>query len=367
MKKKLHIWCPNFNTFGGGIESFTKELLLSLNKKKYSISIISKNDSKPHFKKFKNILILKLINFFKLIIFVANILLKIFMEKPKLILSAHSNFSVLALLIKILFKIPYIVVAHGVEINPKLSKFQLMALNNSKKILSVSRWTQSKLLKLGININKITIIGNTASEKTFHPNHSTKHLRNIYKIKSNDKIILTVARLNKIEKYKGYDLIIKTIAKLIKKFKNIKYLIVGSGDDIERIKILIQKLKLKKSVILCGFVPSTQLPSYYCLADIFALPSTGEGFGIVFLESMLSGTPVIGGNKDGSIDAINDGYLGKLVNPNKLSSIADAISSMLNKNGPKFWFVRSKLRRACLKLHGRDVFAKKIGFLMNNI
>lgn len=367
MKKKIHIWCPNFRTFGGGIGSFTRQLYVSLDKKKNIISVISKNDLKLDLDKNQNIITFQLTKFFKLIVFLSRIILKFFIQKPQLVITTHIHFSVLAYLAKILFKIKYVIVAHGLEINSRISKFQLIALNNSEKIISVSRWTQNRLLQLGVNINKIVIIGNTAPEKIFHPKYSTKNLRYFYKIKSNEKIILTVSRLDKMEKYKGYDFIIKAMVKLIKKFKNIKYLIVGGGNDQERIKILIKKLKLEKSILLCGFVPDNKLPYYYCLADVFALPSTGEGFGIVFLESMLSGTPVVGGNKDGSIDAISDGYLGKLINPNNLSSIVDAISSMLNKNGPKFWFVKNQLRKACLKLHGRDVFTKKINFLISSL
>jgi glycosyltransferase involved in cell wall biosynthesis len=367
MKKKIHIWCPNFRTFGGGIGSFTKQLYVSLDKKKNIISVISKNDLMLDLDKNQNVIIFQLIKFFKLIVFVSRIILKFFTQKPELIITTHINFSVFAYLAKILFKIQYIVVAHGLEINSRISKFQLIALNNSEKIISVSRWTQNRLLQLGININKIVIIGNTASEKIFHPKYSTKNLRYFYKIKSNEKIILTVSRLDKMEKHKGYDLIIKAMEKLTKKFKNIRYLIVGGGDDQKRIKILIKKLKLEKSILLCGFVPDNKLPYYYCLADVFALPSTGEGFGIVFLESMLSGTPVVGGNKDGSIDALNNGHLGLLVKPKNIQSITLGLIKILKKSGPKFWFSPKKLRKACLKIHSRDVFEKKINYQINNI
>ena len=367
MKKKIHIWCPNFRTFGGGIGSFTKQLHDSIDRKKNIISVISKNDLKTRFDNNQNILIFQLEKFFKLIVFISRIILKFFTQKPELIITTHIHFSVLAYLTKILFKIQYIVVAHGLEINSRISKFQLVALNNSEKIISVSRWTQNRLLKLGININKIVIIGNAVPKKIFHPKYSTKNLKYFYKIKSNEKIILTVSRLDKKEKYKGYDLIIKAMVKLIKKFKNIRYLIVGGGDDQERIKILIRKLKLEKSILLCGFVTDNKLPYYYCLADIFALPSTGEGFGIVFLESMLSGTPVISGNKDGSVDAIQNGYLGKLVNPCKVASITQGITDLLKKKGPKFWYSPKKLRKACLFFHNSKIFSKKINYEINNI
>jgi glycosyltransferase involved in cell wall biosynthesis len=368
MEKKIHIWCPNFKTFGGGIGTFTKELVYSLKKNKASsISVISKNDINLNFKSIKFILILKILDLIKLILFILKIFYKTITDKPDLIIITHINFVLIANSIKILFKIPYILTAHGIEIKSKPSKFKLLSINNSEKILVVSRWTQNKLFKLGIKKNKISIIGNTASEKIFKINNFKKKLRDNYKIHSSDKIILTVARLEKNEQYKGYDKIIKAIPKIIKKFNNIRYLIVGDGNDRERIEILINKLKINKHVKLCGFISDKELPAYYCMADIFALPSTGEGFGIVFIESMLSGTPVIAGNKDGSVDAIQNGYLGKLVNPHKITSITQGIIDLLKKKGPKFWFSPKKLRKACLFFHSTKIFSEKINYEIDNI
>lgn len=368
MNNRIQIWCPNFQTFGGGIGTFTRELVYALKKNNaHSISVISKNDIKFNYKKIKSILFLKLLDSIILIIFFLKIFYKILTNKPTLIISTHINFAFIANIIKKLFKVPYILIAHGIEIKPNFSKYKLNAINNSDKILATSKWTQNKILKLGVKIKKISIIGNTASETVFNINNDNKKLKKSYKILSKDKIILTVARLDKNEKYKGYDKIIKSIPIIIKKFKNIKYLIVGEGDDKKRIEFLINKLKINEYVKLCGFIPDDQLPSYYCLADVFALPSTGEGFGIVFIESMLSGTPIIAGNKDGSVDATNDGYLGKLVNPYKINSITLGLLDLLKKRGPKFWFSPKKLREACLKIHSRDIFKKKINYQINNI
>jgi glycosyltransferase involved in cell wall biosynthesis len=368
MKKKIDIWCPNFKTFGGGIGNFTKELIYALKENKaFTISIISKNDINLNFKKKKFILNFKLLNLIKLFIFALRIFYKILINKPDLIISTHINFALIAHIIKKLFGIPYVLVAHGIEIKSNFYKFKLKAIINSRKILSTSKWSQNKLLKLGIKINKISIIGNTASEKIFNTNNYNKKFKSSYKKNSNEKIILTVARLDENEKYKGYDKIIKAIPKIVKKFKNIKYLIIGDGKDKKRIEILISKLRINKYVKLCGFVADSRLPAYYCIADVFALPSTGEGFGIVFLESMLSGTPVVGGNKDGSVDALNNGHLGQLVNPKNIQSITLGLINILKKRGPKFWYSPKKLREACLKVHGRNIFKKKLNDEINEI
>ena len=96
---------------------------------------------------------------------------------------------------------------------------------------------------------------------------------------------------------------------------NAIYLIAGAGDDKRRLEHLAAERGLAGRVVFTGHVPADELPSYYALADVFAMPSTGEGFGIVFLEAAACGLPVIAGNADGSVDALGEGQIGCLVDP----------------------------------------------------
>jgi glycosyltransferase involved in cell wall biosynthesis len=68
---------------------------------------------------------------------------------------------------------------------------------------------------------------------------------------------------------------------------------------------------------------------HYRLCDVFAMPSTGEGFGIVFLEAMACGKPVIGGTRDSAVDALRHGELGVLVDPEDPAQLRDALVSVL--------------------------------------
>ena len=83
-----------------------------------------------------------------------------------------------------------------------------------------------------------------------------------------------------------------------------------------------------------GSVENSELPAFYNLCDVFAMPSKGEGFGIVFLEALASGKPVIAGNKDGSVDALLGGELGVLIDPDDLSQLEQALVLTLSRKHP---------------------------------
>lgn len=78
-----------------------------------------------------------------------------------------------------------------------------------------------------------------------------------------------------------------------------------------------------------GRVPAEELADHYRLCDVFAMPSTGEGFGIVFLEAMACGKPVIGGTRDAAVDALRHGELGVLVDPEDPVQLRDALIAVL--------------------------------------
>ena len=96
---------------------------------------------------------------------------------------------------------------------------------------------------------------------------------------------------------------------------------------------LSQKYSLNEDIFITGFIPDCELVSHFKMADIYVMPSMKEGFGIVFIEAMNYGLPVIAGNKDGSVDALLNGELGILVNPMNVNEIGDALDEIIkNKN-----------------------------------
>jgi glycosyltransferase involved in cell wall biosynthesis len=143
------------------------------------------------------------------------------------------------------------------------------------------------------------------------------------------KVILTVGRMAAGECYKGHDRILRCLARVRQRVPEVSYLIVGAGDDQSRLAELTAELALGETVIFAGTVSDEDLPDHYALADVFAMPSNGEGFGIVFLEAAACGLHVIGGNRDGSVDPLAEGAIGLLVDPYDENALTAALIDAL--------------------------------------
>ena len=91
---------------------------------------------------------------------------------------------------------------------------------------------------------------------------------------------------------------------------NIAYLIVGDGDDRQRLEAKARSRGIDDRVVFAGFIPEAEKADHYRLADAFVMPGRGEGFGFVFLEALACGIPVVGSRLDGSREALAPGGVG---------------------------------------------------------
>jgi phosphatidylinositol alpha-1,6-mannosyltransferase len=147
-------------------------------------------------------------------------------------------------------------------------------------------------------------------------------------------VVLTVGRLSASERYKGHDRLIAALPGILSRVPDAAYLIVGSGDDQARLSQLAKAAGVADRVVFASQVPDAELADHFALAHVFAMPSTGEGFGIAYLEAAASGLPVIGGNADGSVDALADGRIGRLVDPLSVPEIEAAVVDALEGRHP---------------------------------
>lgn len=285
------------------------------------------------------------------------------------VMFSHINLAVVGLLIKwINPQTKLILQVHGIEVWGKLSYLKRMFLHQADTILSVSNYTKAVIIKNHQLDPAKCLVFHNSLDPYFDLQAKpalVEKLKLKYHIQPHDRVLITLTRLVATEKYKGYDKVIYTLKNLIEKKLPCKYLILGKYDKIEliRIKALIKSLALEKQVFICGFINDDEISSYFNLANVFVMPSQKEGFGIVFIEAMACGLPVIAGNADGSVDALVNGELGTLVNPNSLTEIENAL---LNYHHHPMSVDKALLSRQVQTYFGYDNYKNKLQQLLLN-
>lgn len=251
-----------------------------------------------------------------------------------IVIIPHLNLSLFALIAKLVNpRLKIVVQLHGIEAWYNLSGVQEKLIKQADKIVSVSNFTNDNLLSRYPELKSKTIILSNSLDpnKKYVYNEEVRNLfRQSLNLEKSQKLILTVCRISSDEAYKGYDKTIEALA-LINNSEYI-YHIIGKYDEEEFLRIinLIESFGLQKNVKLVGYVSDEELSKYYQAADLFVMPSKGEGFGIVFIEAMANGLRVIAGNEDGSVDAVGAIADSKLVNPNNINELSNSIREMLS-------------------------------------
>jgi glycosyltransferase involved in cell wall biosynthesis len=156
--------------------------------------------------------------------------------------------------------------------------------------------------------------------------------------------LLSVARIDANEQYKGVDQVIRALPQVTAQVGDVRYVIAGDGTDRPRLENLAQSLGVSDKVQFLGHVVPDALKQLYAECDVFVMPSEKEGFGIVFLEAMSCGKPVIGGRHGGTPEIIVEGETGLLVDHHNLPELAEAIICLLRDDK-----ARSRMGKAGLE------------------
>jgi phosphatidylinositol alpha-1,6-mannosyltransferase len=252
-----------------------------------------------------------------------------------LIVLGHLNLAPIAVLLKLIApKKKLVIICHGIEVFEPVSGLKKKALQQADQLLAVSSFTRQQLIsKQGLSSEKITVFPNTIDPFFQFPAAFTKpvYLQERYGIAAHEKVILTLTRLNSNEGYKGYDTLVSILPELLKQAIPFKYILAGKADatELQRMTTLIKSLGLEQQVMMPGFIADEEITDHYLLADVFVMPSKGEGFGIVYTEAMACGLPVIAGNKDGSTEALQFGELGTLIDPDNADELKEALVNVL--------------------------------------
>lgn len=206
-----------------------------------------------------------------------------------------------------------------------------MALRSAARVLFTSLdYGQASYIRplLRGREQQIGELPNGVDTTYFSPGLADPQLAQLYGLRSNTKVALLVAGLDKAHYFKGVDVFLEAIAQLP---EHIYGLIVGDGDLHHTYQNRAQELGLAQRVIFAGRISNAALLEHYRLADVTVLPSVtmGEAFGLVLIESLACGTPVIASNLPGVRTVIRHGQDGLLVKPGDSTDLAHALHSIL--------------------------------------
>jgi phosphatidylinositol alpha-1,6-mannosyltransferase len=222
-----------------------------------------------------------------------------------------------------------IVVAHGIEVWEPLSTLRRRALGRSSLILTPSQdtadhiATQQKIPRDRIRVLPWALdpdfeaLGAATSPSALPANFPA------------GRVILTVGRWQANERYKGMDTLIAALPRLLHEWTDLQLVAIGEGDDQGWLEQLAEQCGVRRHVRFFSGLSYSELVACYSACEIFALPSSGEGFGIVYLEAMARGKPVIGGAHGGATEVIDDGRTGYLVHHGDAPQLATSIETLL--------------------------------------
>ena len=248
-----------------------------------------------------------------------------------LVVCGHINLLSVAVLLSLKVRSPLVLVVHGIDVwRPHSSALVRHLVGRVDAVWSVSEFTRDKMEPWsGLVPAKFTIVPNTIDLDRFGPGPKKSSLIERYDL-AGRRVIMILCRLPEIEKYKGVDEVLDLMPRLLLREPQLTFLIAGAGDDRPRLEKKAATLGVTKQVVFAGFIPEAEKIDHYRLADAFVMPGHGEGFGIVYLEALACGVPVVASKLDGSREAVRNGLLGRLVDPNDTAELETAILNVLN-------------------------------------
>jgi phosphatidylinositol alpha-1,6-mannosyltransferase len=251
-------------------------------------------------------------------------------SKIKLVVAGHPNLAPVAS--TMCFAAPRlksIVCTHGVEVWEPLTRMRRMALRRADVVLAPSKYTADHVAAIQrVATQKIRVLP-WALDPQFEALAPQSGKAAAPENFPEGRVVLTVGRWRADERYKGMDTLITALPRLLPRWPELQLAAVGDGDDREWLEDLAEETGVKRHVHFLSGLSYVELATCYAHCEIFALPSKGEGFGLVYLEAMACGKPVIGGAHGGAPEVIDDGKTGYLVPHGDAAQLATAIETLL--------------------------------------
>lgn len=225
---------------------------------------------------------------------------------------------------------------YGVRRNAKIDRLIRKSYCKFDAAIAISETVKQEYLSIGVPENKIEIIPNGVDLENIHNFQVTENIRKTHNIDDDTKIILTVGRNHP---KKGYELIPDIFKKIYRERKDIVWIVIGKecskinssglNNELNERFILLDELTYNSNGILQK-LPPEELINYYRAADLFVFPSYIETFGIVLIEAIAAGLPVVTSDAPGCRDIIKNGYNGLLAETGNSEMLARKTLNLLN-------------------------------------
>jgi teichuronic acid biosynthesis glycosyltransferase TuaC len=251
---------------------------------------------------------------------------------------------------------PLVVTIHGQDLqvtlhrNDRCKKALMKVFEIADRIIVVStKLNRIARAEIGFE-DKIRIVNNGVDPKKLKSKENGWTFNH-----SGCKTILSVSNL---VNSKGIDLNLMAVSKLIEKHPRLKYVVIGDGPERKRLVGLVANLGVDSQVEFIGRLSHEKVMKYMAEIEIFSLPSWLEGFGVVYLEAMAHGKPIIACQGEGIEDVITHGETGLLVEPKNVESLVEAIDFLLS-NPEKAKSIGERARNLVLEKYTWEKNAEK--------
>lgn len=341
-------WYPN--VLKPHLAPYVHQFAVALQNQGIDTSILTTSTSMNNtFEQIDNLKIFRVNSIFPLP-FMLQILNKI---QPNIIhIHAPNQFSSNALIISKLLKIPVITTVHRAEIDKTNFFFQMIRrviLSSLRNVVAVSKYSKELAIRAGVQPNAISIIYNSCDEDQFV--QKTEPMPKFSDLFTRDeKVILFVGNVIKI---KGIDVLIESLSYLRSKI-NYHTVIIGSGEALNEAKQKVINLGLDQKVSFLGWLPPSELASFYRIADVFVLPSFTEGNSVALLEAMYNGIPIIASKVGGNPESVIDDFNGYLFNVGDSVDLLTKLEKILTDDS-----LRDHLASNCRNLYNNK-FSRKM-------
>jgi phosphatidylinositol alpha-1,6-mannosyltransferase len=244
-------------------------------------------------------------------------------KRPDLVICGHVNLLPVACAIA---RHPLLMI-FGIEAWKPRRFLARWLLYRCRAVMSISEITRNRFLAWSGFRGPIHVVPNAIHSERYGIRPKRADLVERYRLQGK-RVLLTVGRLAGEERYKGFDEVMEILSELP---SDVVYLIAGSGNDAPRLRGRARDLGVADRVVFTGGFPEAEKPDLYSLADVYVMPSRGEGFGFVLLEALACGLPVVASKHDGGREALLEGRLGILVDPANPHEIRVAIREQLDR------------------------------------